>query len=271
MPASCCPSPVLLCLLSLLASSVSYLGQASWWLVVLTPSGQLHLPDPDAHGSALATRMVVQTHLDYGKVRLCGSFALSSPPPWWGGPGGQLWQRLGAAHHGGRAADHAGASLPLRPAPGSCKGSGPRPRCSSRSGRPRCAAFLLITALLQGATRPYYGFSAICWKSAGYSGTPDRVSLGSGGGGGDRHVRRGQAPLQRFGAQTLFLVGALGCVVRWVLLGSSTDLAVLVLGQLLHGVTFCVSHLGAIRFMTRQLPAEQQIPTQALYAALGLA
>lgn len=76
--------------------------------------------------------------------------------------------------------------------------------------------------------------------------------------------------LQRFGAQTLFLVGALGCVVRWVLLGSSTDLAVLVLGQLLHGVTFCVSHLGAIRFMTRQLPAEQQIPTQALYAALGL-
>ena len=59
-------------------------------------------------------------------------------------------------------------------------------------------------------------------------------------------------------------------MVRWVLLGSSTDLAVLVLGQLLHGVTFCVSHLGAIRFMTRQLPAEQQIPTQALYAALGL-
>jgi PPP family 3-phenylpropionic acid transporter len=58
--------------------------------------------------------------------------------------------------------------------------------------------------------------------------------------------------------------------VRWVLLGASTELAVLVLGQLLHGVTFCVSHLGAIRFMTRQLPAEQQIPTQALYAALGL-
>jgi len=76
--------------------------------------------------------------------------------------------------------------------------------------------------------------------------------------------------LQRFGAQTLFLVGAVGCVARWVLLGSSTELAVLVIGQLLHGVTFCISHLGAIRFMTRQLPAEQQIPTQALYAALGL-
>ena len=66
------------------------------------------------------------------------------------------------------------------------------------------------------------------------------------------------------------MVGAVGCVVRWVLLGASTELAVLVLGQLLHGVTFCISHLGAVRFMTRQLPAEQQIPTQALYAALGL-
>jgi PPP family 3-phenylpropionic acid transporter len=59
-------------------------------------------------------------------------------------------------------------------------------------------------------------------------------------------------------------------VVRWILLGASTELLVLVAGQLLHAVTFCVSHLGAVRFMTRQLPAEQLIPTQALYAALGL-
>jgi hypothetical protein len=76
--------------------------------------------------------------------------------------------------------------------------------------------------------------------------------------------------LQRFSAQTLFLIGASGCVVRWLLLGASTELMVLVVAQLLHGVTFCISHLAAVRFITRQLPAEQMIAAQALYSALAL-
>ena len=73
--------------------------------------------------------------------------------------------------------------------------------------------------------------------------------------------------LHRFGAQTLFLVGPWAAWCAGCCSAALPSLGCWVLGQLLHGVTFCISHLGAIRFMTRQLPAEQQIPTQALYAA----
>ena len=70
------------------------------------------------------------------------------------------------------------------------------------------------------------------------------------------------------GYQTLFLIGAAGCLLRWSMLALTTDPLWLALAQLLHAVTFCVSHLGAIRYMTQQLPAEQVIPAQTLYAAL---
>lgn len=160
--------------------------------------------------------------------------------------------------------------LPLRPAPRELQGERAKASLLVTLRSAPVRRFLLITALLQGSHAAYYGFSAIYWKSAGYSGTLIGYLWALGVVAEIAMFAADKRFLQRFGAQTLFLVGALGCVVRWVLLGSSTDLAVLVLGQLLHGVTFCVSHLGAIRFMTRQLPAEQQIPTQALYAALGL-
>ena len=114
--------------------------------------------------------------------------------------------------------------------------------------------FLLISALLQGSHAAYYGFSAMHWKAAGYSGTTIGYLWALGVVAEIGMFAADKRFLNRFGAQTLFLVGALGCVVRWILLGASTELLVLVAGQLLHAVTFCVSHLGAVRFMTRQLP-----------------
>ena len=47
----------------------------SSWLVLLTLVANFIYPTLMPVGEALATRMVVQAHLDYGKVRLCGSFA----------------------------------------------------------------------------------------------------------------------------------------------------------------------------------------------------
>ncbi|MCE9927682.1 MFS transporter, partial [Aeromonas media] len=69
------PVTRLLCLLSLLAFLGFYLSHSLWWLVLLTLVANFIYPTLMPMGEALATRMVVQTHLDYGKVRLCGSFA----------------------------------------------------------------------------------------------------------------------------------------------------------------------------------------------------
>ena len=222
-------------------------------------------------GEALATRMVVQAHLDYGKVRLCGSFAFIVASTLVGalvGNFGSEWVLHTMV--AGLLLMLLLSWLPLHPVPRDIQGERAKASLLDTLKSPQVRRFLLISALLQGSHAAYYGFSAIHWKAAGYSGTTIGYLWALGVVAEIGMFAADKRFLNRFGAQTLFLVGALGCVVRWILLGASTEILVLVAGQLLHAVTFCVSHLGAVRFMTRQLPAEQLIPTQALYAALGL-
>jgi PPP family 3-phenylpropionic acid transporter len=264
------PVTRLLCLLSLLAFLGFYLGHSLWWLVVLTLAANFIYPTLMPMGEALATRMVVQTHLDYGKVRLCGSFAFIVASTLVGALVGNFGSDWVLHTMVAGLLIMLGLSLlPLRPAPGAARGAG--------QGLAARHAQVGPGAPLPAHHRPAAGepcgllrFQRHLLEERRLQRHPDRVSLGSGSGGGDRHVRRGQAlppalrrpdPVSGGGP---WLRGALGAARQFY------RLAVLVLGQLLHGVTFCVSHLGAIRFMTRQLPAEQQIPTQALYAALGL-
>lgn len=149
------PVTRLLCLLSLLAFLGFYLGHSLWWLVVLTLVANFIYPTLMPMGEALATRMVVQTHLDYGKVRLCGSFAFIVASTLVGALVGNFGSDWVLHTMVAGLLIMLGLSLlPLRPAPGSCKGSGPRPRCSSRSGRHRCAASCSSPPCCRGAMRP---------------------------------------------------------------------------------------------------------------------
>lgn len=265
------PVTRLLCLLSLLAFLGFYLSHSLWWLVALTLVANFIYPTLMPVGEALATRMVVQAHLDYGKVRLCGSFAFIVASTLVGAlvsSFGSDWVLHTMVL--GLLAMLVLSALPLHPAPQELQGERAKASLKETLKSASVRRFLLITALLQGSHAAYYGFSAIYWKAEGYSGTIIGYLWALGVVAEICMFAADKRFLQRFGAQTLFLVGAIGCVLRWSLLGASSELWVLVLGQLLHAVTFCVSHLGAIRFMTRQLPAEQLIPAQALYAALGL-
>lgn len=265
------PVTRLLCLLSLLAFLGFYVSHSLWWLVALTLVANFIYPTLMPVGEALATRLVVQTHLDYGKVRLCGSFAFIVASTLVGalvGNFGSDWVLHTMV--AGLLLMLLLSVLPLNPAPKELQGERARASLMDTLTSASVRRFLLITALLQGSHAAYYGFSAIYWKAEGYSGTIIGYLWALGVVAEICMFAADKRFLQRLNAQTLFLIGAVGCVVRWTLLGASSELWVLVLGQLLHAVTFCVSHLGAIRFMTRQLPAEQMIPAQALYAALGL-
>ena len=128
--------------------------------------------------------------------------------------------------------------------------------------------FLLVVCLLQGSHAAYYGFSALYWKAHGYAENVIGYLWALGVLAEILMFAFSRRLLAGVGYQQLFLIGALGGVVRWSMLALTTDPLWLALAQLLHAVTFCVSHLGAIRYMTQQLPAEQVIPAQTLYAAL---
>jgi PPP family 3-phenylpropionic acid transporter len=58
-------------------------------------------------------------------------------------------------------------------------------------------------------------------------------------------------------------------VVRWSLTAFTTELAALVLIQLLHSLTFAVAHLATIRYIQQAVP-ERMVALQSLYNAIPL-
>ncbi len=240
-----------------------------WPLLLLMLLANFIYPTLLPLSEALATRMALQVNLDYGKIRLWGSaaFILGSTLV------GALVQKCGAdwvlyTMLIGLVLLCGLSWLPMSPAPldgtSQSAGVGFMPLLKS----PTFLRFLLITALLQGSHAAYYGFSAIYWKASGYAehligylwalGVLAEIIM----------FATSRRVLGSLGYQSLFLIGAVGCLLRWAILATTTELTWLAVSQLLHGVTFCVSHLGAIRYMTQQLPTEQVIPAQTLYAAV---
>jgi PPP family 3-phenylpropionic acid transporter len=75
--------------------------------------------------------------------------------------------------------------------------------------------------------------------------------------------------IQRIGVTGMIGFGLACGLVRWTGLAFTTDLWALVLLQALHAGTFAASHLGAMGFIQRALPASGVALGQSLYYALG--
>ena len=59
--------------------------------------------------------------------------------------------------------------------------------------------------------------------------------------------------------------------MRWALSALSTDLAVLVAAQALHGASFGATHLAAMHYLRDHTPPELHASAQGFYAAIGTA
>jgi len=67
--------------------------------------------------------------------------------------------------------------------------------------------------------------------------------------------------------RTLFIISALGVIVRWGLTASTTALVALVAIQSLHGVTFALAHIATIKYI-QHAPQHKMVALQALYNAI---
>ncbi|NLS13988.1 3-phenylpropionate MFS transporter [Vibrio sp. SM6] len=129
--------------------------------------------------------------------------------------------------------------------------------------------FLALMALIQGSHAAYYAFSALYWKQSGHSeeiigflwslGVVAEVVVFA-------FSRRW---FGRFSLRSLFIVASLGVALRWGLTASTTVLPALILVQLLHGITFAMAHIAAIRYI-QSAPENRMVALQALYNALPL-
>lgn len=129
--------------------------------------------------------------------------------------------------------------------------------------------FLACVSLLQGAHAAYYGFSAIYWQGAGYSSSAVGYLWSLGVVAEVVIFALSNKLFRRFSASDLLLLSAVCGIVRWGLMGWTTELPWLIVAQILHCGTFTVCHLAAMRYISARQGGEV-IRLQAVYSAIAM-
>jgi PPP family 3-phenylpropionic acid transporter len=212
--------------------------------------------------------------LDYGRMRLWGSLSFIAAS--FGG--GLAIDRLGAPAAvwlvaGGAALTVLAAlALPRPTEPASAPAAARRRiRLADAMGLVRArpfALFLLATAAVQAAHAAFYTFGTLHWAAQGLSGGWSGTLWAIGVAVEIGLMAFSGALVARIGAIELIVVGALASVLRWLAMGFDPPLAALIVLQVLHGLTFGATHIGAFYFIARAVTEGQAGTAQALYAAV---
>lgn len=220
-------------------------------------------------GESLTMMHASRGHIDYGRVRLWGSVSfimtaflggelLSS-----GEPDVVIWAIIACG---------AGTVAAILFMPDTRSEPIPRQRGDFRRliRHPTLLLFLGTAALLSSSHAVLYAFGTIHWRAAGIDdriigllwaeGVIAEILLFVVGGAFMRRIRPADA----------MLLAAAGGVLRWIVLGYTTDTTALFAVQGLHGLTFGAAHLGAMSFVARAAPDGFTATVQSLYNALGM-
>lgn len=220
---------------------------------------------------SLANYYAKHGHLDYGRTRLWGSIAFI----------------VGSTIAGMAAAEFGAAVIPWVAVGGLAAAlllslrqptvlpseattvRQPRPPLLGILRDKRVMRFLIIVALLQGSHAAYYSFSAMYWKTIGYSEAVSGYLWSFSVIAEVAVFALSKRLFAGWSVAAMFRLAAAGVLLRWGLTATMTELPMLVLTQALHGVTFAAAHLAAIRYI-QHAQSHQMVALQALYNALPL-
>lgn len=132
---------------------------------------------------------------------------------------------------------------------------------------------LIATALVQSSHAVVYSFSTLHWKTVGYSETLIGALWAEGVIAEIILFRYSTVICKYFSPTSLILIGGLGGMVRWTVMGYTDFLPALIFAQALHGFTFGAAHLGAIHYISDTIPQNLSATAQSLLSAvvMGLA
>lgn len=240
-----------------------------WWLALLSSLIGLTYAPLLPLGTTVTVHECSQRGLDYGRIRLWGSlaFILMSYGAGWFLDGRSeewiVWILLAAAVVN---------FLIINQVPN------PTTERTLRSGssvlfllrQPVFLIFLGCIGFGQGAHGTYYGFASVNWENAGYSheaigafwsiGVIAEILLFAVAG---KYIRK-------YHPGTLFIIGTFFGIVRWTALGLSNDLWVILAVQPLHAMTFAITHLAGVSFISRAIPSQLATSAQSLMTTLSM-
>ena len=211
--------------------------------------------------------------LDYGRIRLWGSltFVLASAG------GGMvlvelpvtavLWLVLG----GVALTFFAALQLP-DPETTGIGGESQAPEAPLRRilREPLFLIFLAAAGLIQASHSAYYGLATLFWREAGFA---DDVIGGLWATGVMAEVLLfafSGAIMARVTPTTLLVIAAAAGVLRWCVIGATTNPFVLFPIQTLHALTFGATHLAAMHFIARATPPGCSATAQGLYSSTAM-
>ena len=128
---------------------------------------------------------------------------------------------------------------------------------------------MMAGGVIQASHAVYYAFSAIHWQAQGIDGRWFGILWGVGVVAEVVLFAYAGRALLRVGALAMIAIGAAGGIVRWGVMAVDPSFAVLLVLQLLHGLTFGATHLGTVHAIQERVGADQAASAQALHSALS--
>lgn len=222
---------------------------------------------------------VYAANLDYGRIRLWGSVTFILANLAAGALLGDfdsgviLWLLLGMAVAGGLIAFALPAAPAPAPAPAPARADRPaqavRPAHPLRAllAQPLFLLFLAAGALSSASHAVLYAFGSLHWQSAGIPDALIGLLWAVGVVAEIALFAVSNRAVRLCGPVGLLLLGAGAGALRWTATAFTADPALLLPLQLLHGLTFGATHLGAMHFIARGVARPYSATAQMLYAA----
>lgn len=129
--------------------------------------------------------------------------------------------------------------------------------------------FLVSAGLAQAAHAAFFTFGTLLWQKQGLSAAWCGTLWAIGVFAEVLLFTFSGRVAAKFGAARLIAIGGAASILRWLLLASEPSLLILVPLQLLHGVTYGASHIGAMHFIHDAVPRDRAASAQALYATVS--
>ncbi len=129
--------------------------------------------------------------------------------------------------------------------------------------------FLFCAGVSQASHATYYAFGTIHWLDLGISPVWVGILWAVGVIAEITLFMYSRAISAYLGPAYLMILGALGGLVRWVAMAFDPPLAALIPLQILHGLTYGATHLGAIHFISQAIPENKTATAQAFYGGVG--
>ncbi len=133
--------------------------------------------------------------------------------------------------------------------------------------QPRVLLLLLSCGLVQGSHGTYYALSTLHWRGHGIGEGAAGLLWAEGVLAEILLFFCARRFLERYRPTTLILLGALGAVVRWVVLACTVDLTLLWAVNWLHAASFGLTYLGGLRFVQLRVASTDRASAQGLLGA----